>query len=138
MDSGALVMVVAVAAATAFGLMRARTDGKVNLHLPGHHVTPGELGHEMGENATLLQFSSPFCQPCKVTHDMLARTQAGHPGVTHVDLQVADHLDMVNRLHVLRTPTTVLLDRKGAVRYRAEGVPREDELLAALDRTLAH
>lgn len=138
MDSGAVLVLVALAAATAFGVVRLRTDGKVTLHLPGHHVSPEELGHDMGERATLLQFSSPYCQPCKVTHEMLERTQAAHDGVAHVDLQVADHLDMVNKLHILRTPTTVLLDRKGMVRYRAEGVPREAELTSALDRTLSH
>ena len=138
MDSGAVLVLVALAAATAFGVVRLRTDGKVTLHLPGHHVSPEELGHDMGERATLLQFSSPYCQPCKATHEQLERTAAQHEGVTHVDLQVADHLDMVNKLHVMRTPTTVLLDRKGAVRYRAEGVPRADELLQALERTLAH
>ena len=138
MDNGALIALVALAGATAFGLLRLRSDGKVNLHLPGHYVAPSELGHPMGAHATLLQFSSPYCQPCKATHEQLERTAAAHDGVTHVDLQVADHLDMVNKLRVMRTPTTVLLDRKGVVRYRAEGVPRPDELREALEHTLAH
>lgn len=138
MDSGLIVVLGVLVAASAFGVRRMRTEGRVTLHLPGHHVAASELGHDMGQRATLLQFSSPFCQPCKATHDLLGRMTADMDGVVHVDLQVADHLDLVNKLHVMRTPTTVLLDRKGMVRYRAEGVPRNDELVDALDRTLAH
>ena len=138
MDSGAITVVAVLAAGTAFGIKRMLTDGRVNLHTGSHHVSADELGHDMGSKATVIQFSSPFCQPCKATHDLISNQVADRDGVVHVDLQVADHLDMVNKLHVMRTPTTVLVDRKGAVRYRTDGVPRLDEFTAAIDKLTNH
>lgn len=137
MSSGVIALIVALGGASAFGLMRWRTDGRVTLHVAGHQISSAELGHDMGSIATLIQFSSPFCQPCKVTGDMISDVVGNQEGLVHVDLQVADHLDMVNRFSVLRTPTTVLVDARGHVRYRAEGVPRREELLAALAKVTA-
>lgn len=136
MDSGQWVLVSVLAAGTVFGLNRLRVDGKVNLLRPGSFVTEAELGHPMGSAATFIQFSSPYCQPCKATHTLLESLTAENPEISHVDLQVADHLDMVNKLAVMRTPTTVLLDGKGHVIYRTEGLPRTGELTEALAKVL--
>lgn len=132
MEPGTVVLVVVLAAGTAFGLRRMATEGRVSLHVPGHRFTSEELGHDMGTAATFVQFSSPYCQPCKATHELLAEVAAADAGIAHIDMQVADHLDMVNKLHIMRTPTTVLLDAHGHVRFRSEGVPRRDELAEAL------
>ena len=136
MNSGAYIAIAVVVVASLFGFMRIRTDGTVRSHAPGSYVTPEELGHDMGKAATFVQFSSPFCQPCKATHDMITNLIDDKPQVTHVDLQVADHLDLVNQLHVMRTPTTVLLDGNGHIEYRVEGAPRPVELTQALARIL--
>lgn len=133
MEPGVIALIAVLLAGTAFGVRRLATDGRVDIHLPGHRFTSDELGHDMGQAATLLQFSSPYCQPCKATHELLSDVAQGRDGVAHVDLQVADHLDLVNRLRIMRTPTTVLLDKTGHVRFRSEGVPRRDELTSALD-----
>ena len=138
MDSGVIIVVAVLLVGIAFGVIRMRTDGKVNIHVGSHHIHQSELGHDMGSHATVLQFSSPYCQPCKATHDLIAKHTENLVGVAHIDLQVADHLDMVNKLHVMRTPTTVLLDRKGAVRYRTDGVPRMEEFAAALNNLLSN
>lgn len=136
MNSGAYIVIAVVVLASLFGFMRIRTDGTVRSHTPGSYVTPEELGHAMGKSATFVQFSSPFCQPCKATHDMITNLIDDNPQVAHVDLQVADHLDLVNQLHVMRTPTTVLLDGNGHIKYRVEGAPRSAELTQALTKIL--
>ncbi|MEI6404389.1 MAG: thioredoxin family protein [Actinomycetes bacterium] len=136
MDNGQLIVVFVLLVGTVFGLNRLRTDGKVNLHRPGSYVTQAELGHPMGNRATFIQFSSPYCQPCKTTHSIVQDLAQSSPQVAHVDLQVADHLDLVNQLHIMRTPTTVLLDSRGHVVSRIEGIPRIDELHDALVKIL--
>jgi thiol-disulfide isomerase/thioredoxin len=138
MDAGVATLIAVIAVSSLFGLRRMVTEGRVDIHKPGHRFTHDELGHDMGSAATLVQFSSPYCQPCRATHEMLETIAAEHDGVLHVDMQVADHLDLVNRLHILRTPTTVMLDRSGHVRFRSEGVPRKDDLLDALHRVTRH
>ena len=136
MNTGAYIVIAVVIISSLLGFMRIRTDGTVRSHKPGSYVTSEELGHTMGSAATFIQFSSPFCQPCKATHDMVNKLITDKPEVAHVDLQVADHLDLVNQLSVMRTPTTVLINGKGHIEYRVEGAPRPGELAEALAKVL--
>jgi thiol-disulfide isomerase/thioredoxin len=93
-------------------------------------VIPGEV--RLGERATLLQFSSAFCAPCRATRRTLAEVAALVPGVAHVEIDAEHHLDLVRRLHVLRTPTTLVLDAEGREVSRASGAPRKEQVLGAL------
>jgi thiol-disulfide isomerase/thioredoxin len=86
-----------------------------------------------GERATLLQFSSAFCAPCRATRRVLADVATAVPGVTHVEIDVEHHLDLVRTLGVLRTPTTLVLDAAGREVTRAAGTPRPAQVLAALE-----
>jgi thiol-disulfide isomerase/thioredoxin len=91
-----------------------------------------ELGTELGERATLVQFSSAFCQPCRVARVVLADVAATVPGVVHVEIDAESRLDLVRRLGVLRTPTVLVLDRRGVEVRRASGAPRKPAVLAAV------
>ena len=53
--------------------------------------------------------------------------------MTHVEVDAEEHLDLVRRLGVLRTPTTLVLDAAGREVTRASGAPRPAQVLAALD-----
>jgi thiol-disulfide isomerase/thioredoxin len=94
------------------------------------------IDHDLGERATLLQFSSAFCAPCRVTRRVLTDVASAVPGVTHVEVDAEHHLELVRRLGITRTPTTLLLDRHGREVSRASGAPRRDEVLATLARGL--
>jgi thiol-disulfide isomerase/thioredoxin len=92
---------------------------------------------ELGERATLLQFSSAFCAPCRATRRVLADVASVVPGVRHVELDAEHHLDLVRRFRVTRTPTTLVLDRAGREVTRATGAPRKEQVVAALAMTEA-
>jgi thiol-disulfide isomerase/thioredoxin len=138
MRQGSWVRVVA----TAFGLVRAARDGRFGGTHPlpepaeeGTGVLDG-LDHELGERATLLQFSSAFCAPCRTTRRVLAEVADLVPDVRHVEVDAEQHLDVVRRLGILRTPTTLVLDARGREVTRAGGAPKRDEVLATLSRAL--
>lgn len=95
---------------------------------PGGAVLDGELG----ARATLLHFSSAFCQPCRATRRVLAGVAALVPGVAHTEVDAESRLDLVRGMGVERTPTVIILDRDGREVRRATGVPRRSEVLAAL------
>lgn len=109
---------------------------------PGHlesramstYVPADALGGTLGDRATLLQLSSGFCAPCRAARGLLARVAETSEGVRHVDLDVAQHPGLAERLDVTQTPTVVLLDRDGAVLARHEGVPRLAAVRELLDR----
>ena len=73
-----------------------------------------QLGAELGERATLVQFSSAFCQPCRATRRVLARWPRMVDGVAHVEIDAEAHLDLVRELDIIKTP-----DRAGPRRGRA-------------------
>ena len=64
-----LVLVALVLAfATAFGIWDKRRSGRVTVKEDlRHSVSASEIGSELGEEATVLQFSSAFCTPCRAT-----------------------------------------------------------------------
>jgi len=87
---------------------------------------------EPGERATLVQFSSAFCAPCRATRRILTDVAGAVPGVVHVEVDAEQHLDAVRRLGILRTPTTLVLDAGGQEIARAAGAPRKEQVLSAL------
>jgi thiol-disulfide isomerase/thioredoxin len=88
---------------------------------------------ERGERATLVQFSSAFCAPCRATRRTLADVARVVPGVRHVEVDAEANLDLVRALGVLRTPTTLVLDGEGHELTRATGAPRAAQVYAALE-----
>lgn len=137
-------------AAGAFGLWRAARDGRFR----GTHEVRGagagesaeeravsvldgaDIEHELGERATLLQFSSAFCAPCRATRRVLTEVSQVVPGVVHVEVDAEHHLELVRRLGVARTPTTLILDARGREVSRASGAPQRDEVIATLAKAL--
>ena len=86
----------------------------------------------LGERATLLQFSSAFCAPCRATRRTLSDVAGLVPGVEHLEVDAEHHLELVRVLGILRTPTTLVLDSAGREVTRATGAPRREQVLAAL------
>lgn len=101
-----------------------------------NRITAADLGQPLGERATLLQFSSAFCAPCRATRVILADVATAVPGVRHIEMDAESHLDLVRRLGVVRTPTTFVLDADGRIRTRASGLARRPAVVAALDAAL--
>ncbi|WP_246081534.1 TlpA family protein disulfide reductase [Nocardioides litoris] len=87
---------------------------------------------DLGERATLLQFSSAFCAPCRTTRVVLADVATQHDGVAHVEVDAEKHLDLVRTLGITRTPTTIVLDPAGRELGRASGAPTREQVLRSL------
>lgn len=134
--TGLVVVLVVLVAATLFGVWRTRRDGAVR-PVPEAAGEPPvlnleELDGRLGARATLVQFSSAFCQPCRAVRGTLAHVAASVEGVEHVEIDAESRLDLVRRLKVSRTPTTFILDGDGRVISRATGVLRLNEVRDAL------
>ncbi|MEV6679207.1 thioredoxin family protein [Streptomyces erythrochromogenes] len=91
-----------------------------------------ELGAEPGRRATLVQFSSAFCQPCRATRRILAEVAGMVDGVAHVEIDAEERLDLVRALGIEKTPTVLVLDATGRIVRRAAGMPRKVDVIAAL------
>jgi thiol-disulfide isomerase/thioredoxin len=99
-------------------------------------LTTADLGGPLGQRATLVQFSTAFCAPCRPTRQILAQVAGMVDGVTHVEVDAAARLDLVRRLRINSTPTVLVLDPDGAIVKRAAGLPRKADVIAALGRVI--
>jgi thiol-disulfide isomerase/thioredoxin len=86
----------------------------------------------LGSQATLVQFSTAFCQPCRATRQILGEVTDMVDGVRHVEIDAESQLDLVRTLDIRRTPTVLILDASGAIRHRAVGQPRKADVIQAL------
>jgi len=145
MSAGAWVLIATLVLALLFGGYRALTDGRfrgthkirgagtVDAGTPAASVLAGTpWADRLGERFTLLQFSSAFCAPCRATRRILEDVAGAVPGVQHLEVDAEHHLDVVRRLGVLRTPTTLILDSAGNEIARAAGAPTKQQVLGAL------
>ena len=125
-----------VIAATSFGIYRKWSDGRTRIDSHVAKLSITDLGVELGEKATLVQFSSAFCAPCRTTKLLLTKLVESVPGVQHVELDAESNLELVRKLDISRTPTTLILDSSGSVRNRVVGVPKQAELLSVLANSI--
>jgi thiol-disulfide isomerase/thioredoxin len=125
-----LIAAVVVTACVAWGFRS--FNGRFRHRSTPDVLTADDLGAPLGERATLLHFSSAFCAPCRATRVLLSDVADRTDGVNHVEIDAELHLELVRRLSVMRTPTVLVLDAHGAVIRRASGLPRRDQVLAAL------
>ncbi|MEV0184856.1 thioredoxin family protein [Streptomyces sp. NPDC050625] len=109
-----------------------RRSGRLRVRGRDERLGAAELGGELGERATLVQFSSAFCAPCRATRRILADVARMVPGVTHIEIDAESRLDLVRAWEVLKTPTVLVLDADGRVVRRAVGQPRKADVIAAL------
>ncbi|QNO36613.1 thioredoxin family protein [Protaetiibacter sp. SSC-01] len=124
-----------VAATTAAGLAWRAAQGRVRR--VGTTDAVAVEGVELAPGATLLQFSSEYCAPCRATARVLADIVDGAPDLAHVEVDVAERPDLAARFDVLQTPTTLVLDSAGRPRARIAGAVRAEQLRAELDRLAA-
>lgn len=160
MPFGVVVLITAVSLAVGFGSFRALGDGHFRgtrrlkaIAPPNHSAVESEVSvversrdhsvledtpwaEDLGERATLLQFSSAFCTPCRATRRVLGQVTTAVPGVAHIEVDAEHHLDVVRRLGILRTPTTLVLDRSGRELNRASGAPSKEQVLVALEKAI--
>ncbi|MCA2224719.1 TlpA family protein disulfide reductase [Nonomuraea aurantiaca] len=137
--TGLWVALATLALGSVIGVVRLRRDGKVrDTARADDRLATADLGADLGERATLVQFSTAFCQPCRATRRVLADVSGLVPGVAHVEIDAESRLDLVRRLDIMRTPTVLILDSAGNIVKKAAGQPRKADVLAALAGAVSH
>jgi thiol-disulfide isomerase/thioredoxin len=148
--------VVVLAAASAAGFVMRHRQGRFRPAASGTTTTPptaavrtdaadsgradasagvlsaADLGAPLGARATLVQFSTEVCAYCGPTRELLTAVARERDGVSFVEIDAAERMDLTRRLRVLSTPTVLVLDALGGITSRASGPLRKAELLTAV------
>ena len=130
-----LILGATVVLASGYGLWHRVTRGKFKGAKSAPHavsaplVTAAEIDSALGTRVTLLQFSSAFCTPCRATRALLTDITADMNDVVHVDVDAESHLDLVRRLDIRSTPTTIILNKDGHEVGRAVGAPKRAQVI---------
>lgn len=134
--SDAIIVLTALLAVTigVGGFVRWRQNQPRNVD-PDEVVDPQRFGADaLGEQATLLQFSTEMCSRCPGVHRMLGSIADERDGVLHLDVDLTHRPDIAKHFHVLQTPTTLILDRHGVVQTRFGGTPSREAVRLELSR----
>ena len=134
--TGFLVLLGALTTTVVIAWALSRKNGSFKERDAREFLTSEDIGADLGERATLVQFSSAFCAPCRATRVLLNDVAGKVDGVAAVDVDAESRLELVRRLNIMRTPTVLVLDKAGAVVQRASGLPRRENVFAALGEAI--
>lgn len=145
MTPGVIALVAVLIVVTPLGVIWRRRQGQLRPAGPGGSagtagppsagrdtLTAADLRHDLGTRATLVQFSSAFCAPCRATRQILGEVAGMVDGVQHVEIDAESRLDLVRRLNILSTPTVLVLGPEGEIARKASGQPRKADVIAAV------
>lgn len=123
--------------AALIGVVWKASTGKAKKVSSEHRVNLAELGAvkngqpvtSLTTKVTFLQFSSDYCVYCGPTARMFEELEKADSNVTHLEVNITNRLDLANKYNVLQTPTTLVLDRKGFVKSRIGGAPKQQTVI---------
>ena len=128
-----LPILLIFALATTYGLWYQSSRGRIKEKKSARPaLTAHDVGEEFGSRATFVQFSSAFCTPCRATRALLTDITADLSDVKYIDIDAEKSLELVRKLDIRSTPTTLILNGAGQEIGRAVGAPKRAEILATL------
>ena len=128
-------LVIVLALAIAFGVWYTRSRGEFRKKktINGPTLDAGIIGVELGARVTMMQFSSAFCSPCRATKALLEDMVKSMPDVRYAHIDAESHLELVRKLDIRSTPTTLFLNGDGIEVGRAMGTPKRSQVLDAVN-----
>ena len=127
-------LAIVLVLATGFGFWYKRTRGEFRKKktVNGPKLTAAIVGTELGARATMVQFSSAFCTPCRATKVLLEDMVKTMTDVRYAHIDAESHLELVRKLDIRSTPTTLFLNGAGVEVGRAMGTPKRAQVHAAI------
>ena len=132
--SGAAILLASVAAATAIGAayrLRAGTARRATTVDDSERAALLAAGVS-ATGPTVLHFSADWCGPCAAVRRVVANTLRDFPDTLDLELDIDANPQLSKLLGVLSLPTTFVYDAQLNQSRRIPGVPKADELRAAL------
>ena len=98
-------------------------------------IAENEFGGKYGSRLTILQFSTTFCSECRTAKAIVKDVVKDFKDIAYIEVDAESNLDLVRRVDIRSTPTTIFLDSKGFEIARAKGAPKRDQLIKSIKAT---
>ena len=128
-------LVVVLVLAITFGVWYTRSRGEFRKKktFNGPKLDAAVIGVELGSRVTMVQFSSAFCSPCRATKALLEDMVKTMPEVRYAHIDAESTLEVVRKIDIRSTPTTLFLNSDGVEVGRAMGTPKRSQVLDAVN-----
>ena len=130
MESGLLLLFLLLLA-TGIGLFYRKNSGLIK-RKKRLKLLPAEFGGVYGERATILQFSTTFCSSCRAAKALIKDVVKDEADISYYEVDAESNLELVRKVDVRSTPTTLFLDPNGFEIARATGTPKRDQLIKVI------
>lgn len=114
-----------------FGLLYLRRKGEIKENL-GLQIFESELGNKYGKRATVVQFSTTFCSECRAAKALISDVVSTQNEIAYIEVDAESNLELVRKVYIRSTPTTLFLDKAGFEIARATGAPKRDQLIKVI------
>jgi thiol-disulfide isomerase/thioredoxin len=123
-----LLLVFVLISASGIGIYYQRRAGVIK-RKKRLRLSPAELGSDYGDRATIVQFSTTFCSSCRAAKALIKDVVKDQSDIAYLEIDAESNLELVRRVDIKSTPTTLFLDRAGFEIARATGAPKRDQLI---------
>ena len=126
-----LPLVLILGLTTVFGLRYRVKKGAIK-EKKGSQILESELGKKYGKRATVVIFSTTFCSECRVAKALISDVTSTLSDISYVEVDAESNLELVRKVDIRSTPTTIFLDKAGFEIARATGAPKRDQLIKVI------
>ena len=98
----------------------------------GLQILESELGDKFGKRATVVIFSTTFCSECRAAKALISDVTSTLSDISYIEIDAESNLELVRKVDIRSTPTTIFLDKAGFEIARATGAPKRDQLIKAI------
>ena len=123
-----LLLVFVLISASGIGIYYQRHNGVIK-RKKRLRLSPTELGSGYGDRATIVQFSTTFCSSCRAAKALIKDVVKDQSDIKYLEIDAESNLDLVRKVDIKSTPTTLFLDKDGFEIARATGAPKRDQLI---------
>ena len=124
-----LILILALTAVVGF---RYRVKKGVIKEKKGSQILESELGNKYGKRATVVQFSTTFCSECRAAKALISDVVSTENEIAYIEVDAESNLELVRKVDIRSTPTTLFLDKAGFEIARATGAPKRDQLIKVI------
>jgi len=123
------LLILALTAVVGF---RYRAKKGVIKEKKGSQILESELGKKYGKRASVVIFSTTFCSECRSAKALISDVTSTLSDISYIEIDAESNLELVRKVDIRSTPTTLFLDKAGFEIARATGAPKRDQLIKVI------